>query len=295
MSLPSRPAAPADGTVFEEQVTVVANASHPGGQFLLRLHAPQIAAAALPGQFIHLRCDRLLPLRRPFSLMWADSSEGRIDLLVKEVGRGTRALRRQPEGARLPALGPIGRPFDLSDRSRAYLCIGGGVGIPPMIFAALRAPDPGRVLLLAGSEVPFPFALVPSGFLVAGMEGDTIMAIRSLEERGIASRLASRAGFYGCFDGFVPQLAERHLLALEPSARNRCSLLACGPPAMLRAVAALGRRFGLPTQLSLEEYMACGIGGCAGCVVRTVEQGVARYRRVCVDGPVFDAALLPEL
>ncbi len=282
-------------TIHEETAIVVASASHPGEQFIMRLRAPRIAAAAQPGQFIHLRCDDAIPLRRPLSLMQADPEAGTIDLLVKAVGTGTRALRAQPVGAELPALGPIGRGFDLSDPDRHYLCIGGGVGIPPMIFAATAHPDPDRVLLLAGSEVPFPFALLPSNFLLPGMEDQAIMAIRSLEERGIASRLASKAGLFGCFDGFVPQLAERHLLALDEEARNRRTLLACGPLPMLRAVAELGRRFGLPTQLSLEEHMACGIGGCAGCVVRTVEEGRAHYRRVCVDGPVFDATLLPDL
>jgi len=63
---------------------------------------------------------------------------------------------------------------------------------------------------------------------------------------------------------------------------------------MLHAVARLGRELDLPTQLSLEEYMACGIGGCAGCVVKTLEKDGEHYRRVCVDGPVFPADILPE-
>jgi dihydroorotate dehydrogenase electron transfer subunit len=63
---------------------------------------------------------------------------------------------------------------------------------------------------------------------------------------------------------------------------------------MLHAVAKLGRDLNIETQLSLEEYMACGIGGCAGCVVKTVEGGQEKYKRVCVDGPVFDANTLPE-
>ncbi len=287
---------PHHNSVIEASAKVLANVAHPGEQFVMRLHAPTIAARAQAGQFVHLRCCDRLALRRPLSLMQADPAAGTIDLLVKAVGDGTRALRAQPVGAQLPILGPIGRGFDLSDRDKHYLCIGGGVGIPPMIFAALALQDPSRALVLAGSEVPFPFALSPSTMLLPGIEdSNAILAITSLEERGIASRLASKAGLYGCFDGFVPQLAEQHLLALDAAARSRRVLLACGPLPMLRAVKALGARFGLPTQLSLEEHMACAIGGCAGCVVETCEAGTRHYRRVCVDGPVFDAAILPNL
>ncbi|MDQ6963464.1 MAG: FAD-binding oxidoreductase [Mariprofundales bacterium] len=282
-------------TIFEEQAEVLANVSHQGGQFVMRLRAPRIASSAQAGQFVHIRCAERLLLRRPLSLMHAECREGTIDLLVKAVGDGTRALRDQAVGAVLPTMGPIGRGFDLSDSSRHYICIGGGVGIPPMIFAALSLSDPERVLVLAGSEVPLPFALSPSTFLLPGITGNAILAITSLEERGIASRLASRAALFGYFDGLVPQLAEQHLMALDRSARRQRVLLACGPLPMLRAVADLGRRYDLPTQLSLEEHMACGFGGCAGCVVETIESGRRHHRRVCVDGPVFDAAVLTNI
>ncbi|MDX8409513.1 MAG: dihydroorotate dehydrogenase electron transfer subunit [Mariprofundales bacterium] len=284
-----------DATVFEEQAKILASVSHPGDQFILRLEAPKIARSAIAGQFVHLRCSARLPLRRPISIMQCDRERGTIDLLAKAVGDGSRALRQQPVGTILPMLGPIGHGFDLSDLDQHYLCIGGGVGIPPMIFAALSITDPARVLVLAGSEVPFPFAIAPSTFLLPGIGGNAIFSISSLEERGIASRLASKAGMYGCFDGYVPQLAEDHLLALDEAARAKRMLLACGPLPMLRAVADLGRRLHLPTQLSLEEHMACAIGGCAGCVVETEEHGQRHHRRVCVDGPVFNAAILPNL
>ena len=83
-------------------------------------------------------------------------------------------------------------------------------------------------------------------------------------------------------------------MALDEKERGNCVLLSCGPHPMLHAVARLGRELNIPTQLSLEEHMACAIGGCAGCVVKTFEAGEEKYRRVCVDGPVFDANILPE-
>ncbi len=281
-------------TIFEEQAEVLASARHPGDQFIMRVRAPRIAAAARPGQFVHLRVSEERAMRRPISIMLTDPARGTVDLLVKAIGAGTRLLRERRAGESIAMLGPIGRPFDLSGRDRRYVLIGGGVGIPPMIFAADRLADKGECVVFAGSEVEFPFALKPSTMLLPGVGGNAILSIASLEERGIPCRLASNAGLYGCFDGHVPDLAGAYLSALDEGERGRCVLLSCGPHPMLHAVARLGRRHGLPTYLSLEEHMACGIGGCAGCVVMTDEGGQRRYRRVCVDGPVFDADVLPE-
>lgn len=281
-------------TIFEEQATVLANVRHEGDQFVMRVQAPKTAAAALPGQFVHIRVSPERPLRRPISIMLTDPEKGTVDLLVKAIGEGTRLLRERKAGDVLPMLGPVGRPFDLSDTSKRYVCIGGGVGIPPMIFTADRLRGKADVVVFAGSEVKFPFALKPSATMLAGIGGNTIMAIASLEERGIDSRLASNAGLYGCFEGHVPDLARQYLHALSETERARCVLLSCGPHPMLHAVARLGRELNVPAYLSLEEHMACGIGGCAGCVVTTLEDGQEYYRRVCVDGPVFPADMLPE-
>ncbi|MFQ5582599.1 MAG: dihydroorotate dehydrogenase electron transfer subunit [Mariprofundaceae bacterium] len=287
-------AEPRRNAIFEEQAEIIANAHHPGDQFILRLKAPKTAANARPGQFVHIRVSPDRPLRRPLSIMLTDPNSGTVNLLVKAVGEGTRELRKRQAGDILPMLGPIGRPFDLNDTSKRYVCIGGGVGIPPMIFVADALKAKADVIVFAGSEVAFPFALKPSEFLLPGIEGNALLGIASLEERGIPSRLASNAGIYGCFEGHVPDLARNYLLGLDAADRNRCVLLSCGPHPMLHAVARLARELDLPAQLSLEEHMACGIGGCAGCVVKTVKDGKEYYRRVCVDGPVFDAAMLPE-
>jgi len=283
------------GTIFEEQAEVLAHVTHPGDQFVMRVKAPKTAVKAKPGQFVHLRVSDERALRRPISIMLTDPERGTVDLLYKAIGEGTHLLSERKVGDSVPMLGPIGEPFDLSDLSKRYILIGGGVGIPPMIFAAdnLHGRD-GDCVVFAGSEVEFPFALKPSATLLPGINGNAILAIRSLEERGIASRLASNAGFYGCYEGHVPNLARDYLAALTQEERDRCVLLSCGPHPMLHAVARVGREFDLPTWLSLEEHMACGIGGCAGCVVKTVEGGEEKYRRVCVDGPVFEAGLLPE-
>lgn len=282
-------------TLFEEQTEVLAHVAHPGDQYVIRVKAPKIAARAQPGQFVHLRVSNERALRRPISIMLTDPERGTVDLLYKAIGEGTQLLAGRKVGDIVPMFGPIGVPFDLSDVSKRYVLIGGGVGIPPMIFAADRLQAAGGdCVVFAGSEVAFPFALKPSTHLLPGIGGNAILSIASLEERGIPCRLASNAGLYGCYEGHVPNLARDYLAALSDEERARCVLLSCGPHPMLHAVARVGREFELPTYLSLEEHMACGLGGCAGCVVKTLENGEEKYRRVCVDGPVFPADLLPE-
>jgi dihydroorotate dehydrogenase electron transfer subunit len=109
-----------------------------------------------------------------------------------------------------------------------------------------------------------------------------------LDEWGVASRLASRAGFPGCFEGFVTELADRWLASLDEAALAEVEIFACGPTPMLAATVALARKHSVPCQACLEEFMACGVGGCAGCTVLVHTPTGDAMKRVCVDGPVFD-------
>lgn len=282
-------------TINLETARVIAHRTCAGGQRILRLHAPAIARAALPGSFIHLRCSPSLPMRRPMSIMRADTVTGSVEILYKVHGAGTRLLARAGDGDELSALGPIGVPFRLQGRRRRPLLIGGGVGIPPMIFLAehLRRQRPQTApVVLMGSEVPFPFPPRPSVFLLPGMPAECIAAMPLLEDWGIPSRLASGAGFPGCFSGPVTELARHWLAALPASEKETVEVFACGPGPMLEAVAALAREFTLPCQISLEEYMACAVGGCAGCAVAVHTPAGIAMKRVCVDGPVFEAAAI---
>ncbi len=191
-------------------------------------------------------------------------------------------------------MGPIGVPFKLDGYRRRPLLIGGGVGIPPLIHLAahLREHKDLSAFAALGSEVPFPFRAQPSRVLVPGMPDGTIAMHPLLEGWGIVNRLATRQGYVGCFDGHVTELAERWLEALDQSGRAEVEIFACGPTPMLRAVQKLALRYRLPAQLALEEYMACGVGGCAGCAVRVRLPTGPAMQRVCVDGPVFDAAIV---
>jgi dihydroorotate dehydrogenase electron transfer subunit len=174
------------------------------------------------------------------------------------------------------------------------LAIGGGVGIPPLVFLAeqlrARSDVPWKPLVLMGSEVPFPFRVRPSTILVPGMPDEAIGCMPLLDEWSVPSRLASRAGYAGCFDGFVTDLARGWLSTLGARQLAETELFACGPSVMLGAAARLAREFDLPCQVALEEFMACAVGGCAGCAVPVQTPAGPAMKRVCVDGPVFDAA-----
>jgi dihydroorotate dehydrogenase electron transfer subunit len=284
---------PHRGTIFVEDAELLARQEYPGCQYVIRLGAPKCAAAATPGSFVHLTCDPLLPMRRPLSIMRADPKAGWIDVLYKIVGAGLEALSAQPLGATISTLGPIGRGFQPSPSRPRTLLVGGGVGIPPMVFLAesLKARSDARwqPLALMGSEIPFPFRARPSTIVVPGMPAEAIACMPLLDDWGVPSRLASLAGFPGCFEGYVTDLAAAWLASLDASTLSQVEVFACGPTPMLQATARVARRFGVPAQVSLEEFMACGVGGCAGCAVPVVTDAGLAMKRVCVDGPVFDA------
>ena len=274
-----------------EEAEILAQEPFPGNQFILRVRAPRAAQVAIPGSFAHLQCDPSVPLRRPLSIMRAEPTEGWLEFLYKPRGAGLTTLSARPCGATLSVLAPVGRGFSFSIRRPRLLALGGGVGIPPMIFLAEHARrEPSlKPLVLMGSEVPFPFSVGASRLDVPGMPDDATHAVELLESWGVPSRLASNAGYAGCHRGFITDLARRHLAALSAKARAETAVFACGPTPMLEATARLAREFDLPCQLALEEFMACGIGGCAGCNVLLHTPDGPAMKRVCVDGPVFDA------
>ena len=142
---------------------------------------------------------------------------------------------------------------------------------------------------MMGSEVRFPFELSKAGISVSGVPPTASYGVTLLEEWGTPSRVASKAGYEGCFQGFVTELARIWLSKLSAQELQKVQLLGCGPTDMLKATTVLAKNFDLPCQLALEEYMACGVGGCAGCTVLLHTPQGPTMKRVCVDGPVFDA------
>jgi dihydroorotate dehydrogenase electron transfer subunit len=281
------------GTIFVEDAELLSRQEFPGRQFVIRLHAPKCAAAATPGSFAHLGCDPRIPMRRPLSIQRVDARAGWIEILYKIVGPGLEALSQRPVGSLVGVMGPIGRGFAPSPSRPRALLVGGGVGIPPMIFLAEslreRSDADWKPLVLMGSEIPFPFQARPSTLLVPGIPDGVIACLPLLDGWNVPSRLATLAGFPGCYDGYVTDLAAAWLSSLDVRTLSEVELFACGPTPMLQATARVARRFGVPCQVSLEEFMACAVGGCAGCAVPVVTDAGLAMKRVCVDGPVFDA------
>jgi dihydroorotate dehydrogenase electron transfer subunit len=220
--------------------------------------------------------------------MSVDKDNGTFDLLYKIVGEGTRQLAERKIGDILSVIGPIGNGFQMTDK-KIPLLIGGGVGMPPIIAIAqnIKDNDYYNPYVILGSEVPFPFTPISSN--LAGFCSSTLKTMPLLEDWNIACGLASLQNFKGIYNGYVTALAIEYLDSLSEDDLLKVEIFSCGPHPMLEAVSQLAKDYKLPCQVSLEEYMACAVGGCAGCVVEVQTDNGSAMKRVCVDGPVFDS------
>ena len=279
-------------TIFVEDAVLINSVEWPDDQFVMRLTAPKCAATAEAGSFVHLQCDESIPMRRPLSIMRVNRDAGWIEVLYKIVGGGLRALSAANVGDAISLIGPIGKGFIAHENLSNRVLIGGGVGIPPMVFLTeqLLAENPNeKPLVLMGSEIPFPFDVARSAMSADWLAQDTDRAMPLMESWSVCSRLATLAGFDGCYDGYVTDLAKAYLDSLPADELQKVEIFSCGPTPMLKAVASLAADYDVACQISLEEFMACAVGGCAGCAVEVQTADGPAMKRVCVDGPVFRA------
>ena len=275
------------GSIQVLDCQILAHYQFEGDQYILTLDSPEIAKATKPGQFVHITVSDSLAMRRPISIMSVDTDNGTFDLLYKVVGEGTRQLAERKIGEVLSIIGPIGNGFELTDK-KLPLLIGGGVGMPPMIAIAQQMKDTNHdPFVILGSEVPFPFT--PELSKIGNPCPNASHTMPLLEEWNVACRLASLQDYEGVFKGYVTDLAREYLNTLSTDELAQVEVYSCGPHPMLEAVAKLAKEYDLPCQVSLEEYMACAVGGCAGCVVEVQTDDGPAMKRVCVDGPIFDA------
>ena len=239
----------------------------PGYRFLVA-EAPRLAAALVPGQFVHVRVPALeaSALRRPFSVF--DADDGRVTILYKEVGRGTAALAKSEVGDTLDILGPLGHGFPVACRGAAFL-VGGGYGVAPRHFLAKRliAADP--------SAKPVLF--------LGGRTKDDLLALDEFAALGVEVRVATNDGSAGA-KGFVTDPLDDALIEQRGKGLP-FELFTCGPDGLLKAVAQRALDAKAPGWISMDRHMICGVGACYACVQKTVRG----YSRCCIEGPVFRA------
>lgn len=244
-----------------------------GSYFLLTFRHPEVAASARAGQFVMIKAGLSAepPLRRPFSIMTVDAREETFTLFVKTVGQGSAALAALAPGELAQSLGPLGRPFEPPPAGTEALLVAGGYGIAPFVLLSQQ--------LLAAGRRPHVYygarraAELPLQSPFAGL--------------GVPLTLATEDGSAGVTGRVTVPLEAR--LEEQP---GPAEILACGPDAMLHAVARVAAARGLRAQVSLDPWMGCGVGTCLGCVVwvQRADEARPKYRCACTDGPVFDAA-----
>lgn len=241
------------------------------------LEAPAVAAAAAAGQFVMIKPARGTDplLRRPFSVFEIiTDSTGQptgISLLNKKVGVGTALLYDARPGQQLPCLGPLGRPFTVVGADTDAWMVAGGVGLAP--FAALAS-----VLRDRG---------VATTLFYGGRRADDLYCLDRFERLGVRLVLATENGSRGRHGFVTDPLADALAARADP---GPLQLYACGPTPMMSAVAELAASHAWPLEVSLEQVMGCGMGGCYSCVVKARQGGAPHYVRSCLEGPVFDAA-----
>ncbi len=236
------------------------------GYFLLTIEAPEVAGAVRPGQFLHLKIPsfehRLL--RRPFSIFRAE--DGRIGVLYKTVGEGTRALSRVPPGTSLDIIAPLGTPYRVPDAETTPVLVAGGYGAAALYLLAAASPRRG-ILCIGGRSAED--ILGVDDFTRLGFDIEIRTEDGSLGERGVVTES-------------LEEILDRGI--------RRPAIYACGPKPMLQRVSEIARERAVPAQISLDHRLCCGVGACLTCVAK-IRTGPDRweYRRVCREGPVFDA------
>ena len=247
-------------TGMEQISTILANEPIGPSVYKMVLMAPDLAAAAVPGTFIHFK----LPdgsghiLRRPFGIAGADPEAGTIEIIYRLVGAGTRMMAQLRPGQTACCLGPLGHGFTMTDEPAVL--IGGGTGLAPLLFLASRRRKEQTTVIIGGRTASELFwtEFFPAGTIVTTTDDGS----------------AGHAGYA------VDVLAETAAQA------GAVRIYACGPAVMMEKAAQIAAASHIACEVSLEAFMGCGTGGCLGCVV---DGRGGRRLKVCHDGPVFPA------
>ena len=250
---------------------VSANQKLSSQYYRLSLRAAAISRRARPGQFVMLQVNRDYDplLRRPFALhSWDD--KGNFQILYRLVGRGTALMTQLQPGDVIDVLGPLGNGFHLREPDRGAILAAGAIGVAPLLPWARQ--------LLEQQRIPPAKIKV----LIGGRSRSDILCLPEFRALGIQSLPSTEDGSLGR-TGLLTAVLE------EVLSQNPAPVFACGPAGMLRAVSLLGARYNVSCQISMEALMACGVGACQGCVIKTRKGGGFAYQRVCKEGPVFES------
>lgn len=252
--------------MFEQEATIAFNEPLADQIWLMGLNSDEIAAAALPGQFVMLRIREGLDplLRRPFSI--CGTKEGLILVLYRIVGAGTHIMASRKSGERMSVFGPLGKGFDLPSPGHTPLIVGGGIGIAPLCFLAQK------------------LGTLPVPIMLGASSAEEVVSIQDMDIGLKEVSIATDDGSKG-HHGVVTDLLRVHLD--EKSKGPQRFVYACGPTPMLRKVAEMTMD-GTLCQVSLEATMACGVGACQGCVVKAAPEEDKSWYHVCKEGPVFN-------
>ena len=266
-----------------EKCRVVSHREIGSGYRYIEFEAPEIAASATPGQFVHVRVPSLekSALRRPFSIFNAEG--GRLELLYKTVGRGTAALNEVKPGDEVEVMGPLGHGFPLKCAGEALL-VGGGYGVAPLYFLSrlLLSSLPQSVNPSISQSVNPPLPQVH--LFVGGRTKNDLLALDRFEALGgVKVHLATNDGSAGT-KGLVTDPLDDELIRLRGEG-GKFELFACGPDPMLKAVALRATGTGSKGWISMDRHMVCGVGACYACIQKTVRGN----SRCCIEGPVFSA------
>ncbi|GBC93671.1 Dihydroorotate dehydrogenase B (NAD(+)), electron transfer subunit [bacterium HR15] len=258
---------------WELLATVVEHRRRAPEQYELILHAPPIAEAAQPGQFVMVRpLETHAPLlRRPYSILRANPDKGIISLFYAVHGAFTELLSLKQVGSSIRLLGPLGNWFQPVRGVQRHILVAGGFGAPPLCFFAsrlaysLKAEE--RIIILAGAR-----------------RRDLLVGLDEFRALGAEVHVSTEDGSHG-YTGRVTDLLVHQLENPEPAA-----VYACGPNAMLKIVAKICTQHAVPCFVSVETPMPCGVGACLGCAVRVALPGGSQwFRRACMEGPIFRA------
>jgi dihydroorotate dehydrogenase electron transfer subunit len=243
-----------------------------GAYHQMTVVAPGIAEHARPGQFVAVAVggeETSMLLRRAFSI-YAVSERGvyggTVDFVFAVTGKGTAWLASRHVYDAVDVVGPLGRPFALPRDPARCLLVGGGYGTAPLFML-------GKALAQRGCRIDFALGASTEDRLFGALD-----AKRMATSLAVTTEDGS-SGEKGLVSDVLPEMI----------ARNRAEVIyACGPMGMLRAVGDIAAEYEIPSQVAVEESMACGIGVCMTCVLPVVDDdGSTRMVRSCIEGPVF--------